>query len=124
MNNHPLGETQKISNKTYGNGFIDSMTRAKLPIHVQAKMELDPVSDDKVDIMNPQTRYNNYSSTRTSLPETNTRKDSKSQYRTRPETPKLNMIDLNKNKGEGMQISKLKKLEAIKRPEKLKFKKF
>ena len=53
MNNQQLGDSQKIQNKTYGNGFIDSMTRAKIPIHIQAKLDLNQPAEDSVDIMNP-----------------------------------------------------------------------
>lgn len=100
--------------KTYSKGFKDGMMPERLPIHVQAKMELEPEKNPSVDLMVPQSRYNNYDSAQLTKKPSMEEKDSE-KYRLRPETPKLNMINLRKKQ---TQLKKLN-LDAKKRLPKL-----
>lgn len=90
------------------------MMGSRVPIHVQAKMELDPTADpEQRDIMAPQARYNSYSTQKFTGTKVHGQDDSE-QFRIRPQTPKLNMIDLRKKQNALKELkSRVPKLEKL-----------
>ena len=100
--------------KKYRNKFVDGMIREKVPIHVQASKELSPIENNNFYYLNTEinTKYSGptgagaikdsskFSGTRVIGEET------KTQFRIRPQTPKLDMILLKKTKR-----NKLSKIE-------------
>lgn len=93
--------------KQYRNKFVDGMMRERVPIHVQASKELSPL-DNPPAFRNTANGYNinsggvlpsNYLKNNVNFSGTKVKgEENKTQFRIRPQTPKLDMILLKQTK--------------------------
>lgn len=107
--------------KKYRNKFVDGMIREKVPIHVQASKEISPIGNNNIYRFNAELSGKFASSAGDGKLKDNSMfsgtkvigEDNKTQFRIRPQTPKLDMILLKKAKR-----NKLSKIEQL--PKKIK----
>lgn len=93
---NPTGDFSKTMKEDWNfskslSKFSSSLMGSKIPIHLQAKMEIAESEEEYKKIMQPRACYNEYPSW-TGFTGTKVHPDQT--FRIRPQTPKINLIEL------------------------------